>query len=130
MSVNDLTTPPTPDLNGLLDELDALREKATPGPWMHEHDDYGDEWWFGGSTGSGQETLNGHIVTDGASAADMAYLAAAANAVPQLVAAVRAVLDLEARWRVGIEILDDIDRFEVVNGLRAALTAALSDGAR
>ena len=31
----------------------AAAEKATPGPWAVGHDDYGDEWWFGG-TGHGQ----------------------------------------------------------------------------
>ena len=91
----------TADLLRLLDELDAAREKATPGEWWSEHHDYGDEWWFGGTTGDGQEVINGHIVTGGDSAADAALIVAAVNALPKLTAALRAVLaecDDWAEW--------------------------------
>jgi len=42
------------------DRLDAIRARlAAVGdrPWSTQHNDYGDEWWFGGSSGSGENVL-------------------------------------------------------------------------
>jgi hypothetical protein len=76
----------------LLDQLDALRAAATPGEWRHEHNDYGDEWWFGGETQGGEEVINDQIVTGADHSADAALIVAAVNALPGLVAAVRTAL--------------------------------------
>jgi hypothetical protein len=78
----------------LLDQLDALRAAATPGEWRHEHNDYGDEWWFGGETRGGEEVINDQIVTGADHSADAELIVAAVNALPRLTAALHAVLDL------------------------------------
>lgn len=82
-----------------LSELEALADAATKGPWEVKHEDYGDEWWFGGS-GCGQVIIEGdpdsypgipglQAVYGGHDTADAAFIAAARTAVPELISEVR-----------------------------------------
>lgn len=79
-----------------LDELEQLREAATPGPWKHNieprRDGMGFIWPF-----SSIESEDANV-TDSITRADAAYIAAACNAVPRLVEMLRiAVCMIEAR---------------------------------
>lgn len=66
-----------------LDELERLREAATPGPWKHNieprRDGMGFIWPF-----SSIESEDANV-TDSITRADAAYIVAACNAVPRLV---------------------------------------------
>ena len=66
-----------------LDELEQLREAATPGPWKHNieprRDGMGFIWPF-----SSIESEDANV-TDSITRADAAYIVAACNAVPMLV---------------------------------------------
>ena len=128
------------DLRKLLDDLDAAREKATPGEWGCYWDDH---------IGSGVERLPSggftvdHFVTLVADedyradtdnktnptwpGEDAALIVAAVNNLPKLTAAVRAVLDVADEWeatgdRTGSPMLQ---RGPVVRVLRGVLADAL-----
>lgn len=66
-----------------LDELERLREAATPGPWKHNieprRDGMGFIWPF-----SSIESEDANV-TDSITRADAAYIVAACNAVPKLI---------------------------------------------
>lgn len=66
-----------------LDELEQLREAATPGPWKHNieprRDGMGFIWPF-----SSIESEDANV-TDSITRADAAYIVAACNAVPRLI---------------------------------------------
>ena len=66
-----------------LDELERLREAATPGPWKHNieprRDGMGFIWPF-----SSIESEDANV-TDSITRADAAYIVAACNAVPMLI---------------------------------------------
>lgn len=66
-----------------LDELEQLREAATPGPWKHNieprRDGMGFIWPF-----SSIESEDANV-TDSITRADAAYIVAACNAVPMLI---------------------------------------------
>ena len=66
-----------------LDELERLREAATPGPWKHNieprRDGMGFIWPF-----SSIESEDANV-TDSITRADAAYIVAACNAVPRLI---------------------------------------------
>ena len=79
-----------------LDELERLREAATPGPWKHNieprRDGMGFIWPF-----SSIESEDANV-TDSITRADAAYIVAACNAVPRLVEMLRiAVSFIEAQ---------------------------------
>lgn len=62
----------------------------TPGPWTTTHDEYGDEYWFGGSSGPGEHQIKGPddefiAVTDGEQSDNACLIAAA----PDLLSAAR-----------------------------------------
>jgi hypothetical protein len=84
------------DLGKLLDDLDAARAEATPGPWAQQngarHLVYGnpDEGMF--VCAAGNADYPGPI-------ADAALIVAAVNALPRLTAALRAVEVLAEGWR-------------------------------
>ncbi len=66
-------------------------EPGTPLPWNAHHDEYGDEWWFGGKRGPGQWVIEGPngddvAVYGGADATEhnAAYIVYAANKLPEL----------------------------------------------
>lgn len=79
--------------NEKLDELMKLRDAATPGPWKHDivsrRDGMGFIWPF-----SSIENNDGEEVTDSITSNDAAYIVAACNAIPELVARIR---ELEAQ---------------------------------
>lgn len=70
-----------------LDELEQLREAATPGPWKHNieprRDGMGFIWPF-----SSIESEDANV-TDSITRADAAYIVAACNAVPMLIEMVK-----------------------------------------
>lgn len=70
-----------------LDELERLREAATPGPWKHNieprRDGMGFIWPF-----SSIESEDANV-TDNITRADAAYIVAACNAVPRLIEMVK-----------------------------------------
>ena len=76
-----------------LDELLKLREAATSGPWEVEEVSHviNDTVWFSEIIKTGDDEK---IVNQGAGKADAAYIVAACNAVPELVARIR---ELEAQ---------------------------------
>ncbi|MFG3340560.1 hypothetical protein [Glycomyces sp. NPDC048151] len=39
-------------------EIRARLDAVSTGPWSTEYNDYGDEWWFGGSSGDGENVLS------------------------------------------------------------------------
>lgn len=75
-----------------LDELERLREAATPGPWKHNieprRDGMGFIWPF-----SSIESEDANV-TDSITRADAAYIVAACNAVPMLVEMLRIAVSL------------------------------------
>lgn len=75
-----------------LDELERLREAATPGPWKHNieprRDGMGFIWPF-----SSIESEDANV-TDSITRADAAYIVAACNAVPRLVEMLRIAVSL------------------------------------
>ena len=75
-----------------LDELEQLREAATPGPWKHNieprRDGMGFIWPF-----SSIESEDANV-TDSITRADAAYIVAACNAVPMLVEMLRIAVSL------------------------------------
>lgn len=70
-----------------VEPLLAAAEKATPGEWKVGHDDYGDEWWFGGY-GHGQVTVsvpNGEtLVYGGHDLSNAAFIVQARNTASAL----------------------------------------------
>ena len=99
-----------------LDELERLREAATPGPWKHNieplRDGMGFIWPF-----SSIESEDANV-TDSITRADAAYIVAACNAVPMLVEMLRIAVSLiEAqnaqRARKG-ERIPDIDVMQLL----------------
>jgi len=88
--------PTAPSVTAWLQQLDELRAAATPGPWAQQNDApnlvYGDEvnGIFVCNTGYDRATSP----ADSLPVADAALIVAAVNALPQLTAAVRAVLEL------------------------------------
>jgi len=83
----------TPDLRALLDGLDAALAKATPGPWAQQN---GAPNFVYGDPEVGIFVCDtGHdVLADGQPTADAALIVAAVNALPALLAAVRAAADL------------------------------------
>ena len=81
-----------------LDELERLREAATPGPWKHNieprRDSMGFIWPF-----SSIESEDANV-TDSITRADAAYIVAACNAVPKLVEMIK-YLSEEASGEAG-----------------------------
>lgn len=75
-----------------LDELERLREAATPGPWKHNieprRDGMGFIWPF-----SSIESEDANV-TDSITRADAAYIVAACNAVPRLIEMLRIAVSL------------------------------------
>jgi hypothetical protein len=79
----------------LLDELDRLREAATPGPWVNDsHEIHQGIPGFMDVPNVGQWIGETCRVDDPRSDADAALIVAAVNAVPRLTAALRGVLAL------------------------------------
>jgi hypothetical protein len=78
----------TADLLRLLNELDAAREKATPGPWF--------VYWESRIDTQGPPLCKGQVTLTRSVAppVDAALIVAAVNALPKLTAALRAVLVL------------------------------------
>jgi hypothetical protein len=76
-----------------LQELEKALRAASPAPWTTSHEEYGDEWWFGGDRGAGQDTIDGpdgfEAVMDGKHAANAAAIVALRNAAPSLISEVR-----------------------------------------
>ena len=74
-----------------LDELERLREAATPGPWKHNieprRDGMGFIWPFSSIESEDAKAIEDEEenVTDNITRADAAYIVAACNAVPRLV---------------------------------------------
>lgn len=107
------------DPRRLLDDLDAAREKATPGPWR-----------TGGSgIVAGLEYVASGVRTD----PDAALIVAAVNNLPRLTAAIRAVLDLAEQYGGVYDESSDGSDDGWVSGVRqvaadisAAITAALN----
>jgi cell division protein ZapA (FtsZ GTPase activity inhibitor) len=90
----------TANITDRLDEIERLRAAATPGPWETtawggtDHD--GEGWAeYGVRLDDRGPVILGY---DEQAQADAALIVAAVNAVPELVAAVRAVLALADRW--------------------------------
>ena len=81
-----------------LDELDAAREKATPGPWRKGALQY----VYAEGPGS-------PVVADEVGSADAALIVAAVNAVPALTSALRAVADLADEWEAEARRHDDAE---------------------
>ena len=82
-----MTAPsPRPDVLAVLDQLDALREAATPGPWE-----------AAGPSAAGIEGAEGLFVATAAMPSDAALIVAAVNALPRLTAVARAVHALAER---------------------------------
>lgn len=79
-----------------LDELMRLREAATTGPWKVEEVSHviNDTVWFSEIIKTDDGRIDEKIVNQGAGKADAAYIVAACNAVPELVARIR---ELEAQ---------------------------------
>lgn len=90
--------PPRPSLlRLLLDELDTLQEKATPGPWWAWNRGVG--WHLAVEDPTGIDHLPGrpHLVPEGGRTdlgrgEDAAFIVAAVNAAPQMTAVLRAVV--------------------------------------
>lgn len=83
----------TTELTRWLDELDAAREKATPGPWQYDPETPGEVW--------DSDERYPHVLGGCEESADAALIVAAVNALPELIrlareryAIERAVLDL------------------------------------
>lgn len=112
-----------------VDELKELLAGATPGRWIADHQEYGDEWWFGGSNGPGEVTVGLFVASgDGQGRADAALIAAAVNALPHLLAAIKAVDELADR--IEDESLygeNGVTRRENAASIRAALALAAVD---
>ncbi len=78
-----------------LDELERLREAATPGPWKHNieprRDGMGFIWPFSSIESEDAKAIEDEEenVTDSITRADAAYIVAACNAVPKLVEMVK-----------------------------------------
>lgn len=74
-----------------LDELERLREAATPGPWKHNieprRDGMGFIWPFSSIESEDTKAIEDEEenVTDSITRADAAYIVAACNAVPRLI---------------------------------------------
>lgn len=99
----------------LLDQLDALREAATPGPWavhpsdasevvgMWKSDEDGGDGWEGIDVCGARTPIPGTVHGDSAAEdANAALIVAAVNAVPALTSALRAVADVREQmdaWR-------------------------------
>ena len=78
-----------------LDELERLREAATPGPWKHNieprRDGMGFIWPFSSIESEDAKAIEDEEenVTDNITRADATYIVAACNAVPRLVEMVK-----------------------------------------
>lgn len=107
-----------------LDELERLREAATPGPWKHNieprRDGMGFIWPFSSIESEDAKAIEDEEenVTDSITRADAAYIVAACNAVPMLVEMLRIAVSLiEAqnaqRARKG-ERIPDIDVMQLL----------------
>jgi len=86
------------DPRQLLDQLDALRAAATPGPWEHVTDDHGRK----GVEHSVWSDSGECYVAEVLPGPDAALIVAAVNSLPQLVAALRGVMkvaDELSAWR-------------------------------
>lgn len=97
-----------------LDELDAAREAATPGPWFAW--DRGVGWHLAVEDPTGVNHLPGrpHLVPEGsrtdlARAEDAALIVAAVNALPVLTSALRAVADLADELDEAAKRADDAE---------------------
>jgi hypothetical protein len=96
------------DLTALLDELDAAREKATPGEWVTD-----ERGWIDADLrtviGPGDVECMSHCyggisrIEGDNLADDAALIVAAVNNLPKLTAALRAVLELAADYDDGSE---------------------------
>lgn len=83
----------------LLRKLEVLREKSTPGPWRQP------SWWLN-AIDTYKSARTGFVQAQ--NPADVALIVAAVNALPRLVAAVRAVLDEHYRIELqGIGYCDE-----------------------
>jgi hypothetical protein len=136
----------------LLDQLDALRADATPGPWQaatapaegsdETHAEYltnalrpdeGNPLWVAwapvvNGVHNDVEYVVPVVTGDGPTSGDNArYIAAAHEALPQLTAALRAVLDLaDELERERGSVQGNVARLFAANGIRAAIAAALA----
>lgn len=113
-----------------LQQLDELRAAATPGPW---------EPWTGSYGGVGASTPDGDIVLDYSTWVDnpedhrqaqalTALIVAAVNNLPQLTAAIRAVLELADELDQPDTEPGEADTFQ--NGMAAGEEIALRYAAR
>jgi hypothetical protein len=115
-------------LTTLLDQLDELRAKATPGPWSEAP--WSDTVVLPATWAAEAvlpEDRGPFAAIYATSDADAALIVAAVNAVPQLTAAVRAVLELANDYDDGSEWGAALFRGDVIrSAIRAAIGDALS----
>jgi hypothetical protein len=77
-------------ITALCDQLDQLREAATPGPWqLDKGGDYHQPWWHAPDVL--REPYGRNALDVGGDEATGALIVAAVNALPRLTAALRAV---------------------------------------
>lgn len=106
----------------LLDQLDQAHAAATPGPWRRNSQP-------GVIFGDGRDKPM--PIAAGYTRPDAALIVAAVNHLPQLTAAIRAVLDFadELDGLVGDETVDEVSRVAhgwTRNRLRAVVSSALA----
>ena len=100
----------------LLDQLDQARAAATPGPWQVES---GDVWTVPEFDLHRFDVMGEQVAKTDLVDADASLIVAAVNHLPQLTAALRAVLALaDERDRNGV----DIDPDDVITAVEQALT--------
>lgn len=117
-----------------LDELERLREAATPGPWKHNieprRDGMGFIWPFSSIESEDAKAIEDEEenVTDSITRADAAYIVAACNAVPRLVEMVQAMSSVIAGMPGMESTPDEIlqDFFEVHGAERMITTEELA----
>jgi hypothetical protein len=110
----------TADLLALLDELDAAREKSTPGPWVHNPTN-------GIHTPIGSCVATTHRHENAERRADAAAIVAAVNNLPKLTAALRAALDLAAQCEQEAAAVDQaLGLFSRHDGVHMEMSRAAS----
>jgi hypothetical protein len=107
-----------------LQELERALRAASPAPWTTAHEEYGDEWWFGGDHGAGQDTIDGPdgfvAVMDGKEAANAAAIIALRNAAPSLIAEVHRLRARVAElYEALLALFEQFENFEYTTGTEA-----------
>jgi hypothetical protein len=112
-----------------LDALEALERAATPGEWWHGEQFVGDDDYQAILSGApvpedAPNYAQPDVVADDVGLADAIFITAARNALPALLASLRASREREARYRAALEYISERNYTGAATVARDALIQA------